>query len=119
MTLRIKRVYEPRAAADGYRVLVDQLWPRGITREKAGIDEWLKDIAPSRQTRQLFNHDPARWADFLRNYYDELDARRDQVEHLIEKARKRRVTLLYGAKNTTRNNAVALKRYIEQMHPHI
>lgn len=119
MGLFVKRIYDPRAASDGYRVLVDQLWPRGIARNKAEIDEWLKDIAPSRQTRQLFNHDPARWAEFLRNYYDELDSRREQVEQLIEKARKRRVTLLYGAKNTTRNNAVALKRYIEQMHPYL
>jgi uncharacterized protein YeaO (DUF488 family) len=119
MSLFIKRVYDPKDDSDGCRVLVDQLWPRGVARSNSGIDEWLKDIAPSRQTRQRFNHDPAQWADFLRNYYDELDARPEAVEHLIKKARKNRVTLIYAARDTQHNNAVALKRYLERIHPEI
>jgi uncharacterized protein YeaO (DUF488 family) len=119
MGLFVKRIYDPREASDGYRVLVDQLWPRGVAREKAGIDEWLKDIAPSTQTRRRFSHDPAKWTDFLRNYSNELAARPKAVDRLIEKARKSPVTLVYAARDTRHNNAMALKWYLEMRYPDI
>ena len=115
MSVRVKRVYDQPAKADGYRVLVDRLWPRGLKKSEARIDEWLREIAPSTTLRKWFKHDPGRWKEFKRKYSAELDGHRDQVEKLAREARKRNVTLLFSAKETEHNNAVALKEYVEQL----
>src|SRR4051794_35234705 len=93
----IKRIYEPAGRSDGARILVDRVWPRGMTKEAAALTLWLKDIAPSAGLRKWFGHDPARWAEFRRRYRAELDANPRAVERLLEHVRKRKVTLLYGA----------------------
>jgi len=114
--LRVKRVYEPAAADDGFRVLVDRLWPRGIAKEKARIDLWLKDVAPSDKLRRLVHGDPAKWNEFVTDYDRELarEPARSAVEVLRERNRRETVTLLYAARDETRNNAVALKRWLER-----
>ncbi len=113
MKLTIKRVYDSPSADDGYRVLVDRLWPRGITKEKAAIDQWLKEIAPSNEVRKRFHHDPAKWDLFKQKYFQELAQQEQLVGWLRQEAKKRRVTLLYAAKDERLNNAVALKEYLE------
>jgi uncharacterized protein YeaO (DUF488 family) len=115
MGFRLKRVYDNPAKADGRRVLVDRVWPRGLTKEKAQIDEWLKEIAPSTRLRKWFGHDPARWEEFKKRYAAELKDQREQVEQLAQQARKRTVTLLFGAKDIEHNNAVALKEFLEKV----
>jgi len=112
---RVKRVYDEPTKSDGRRVLVDHLWPRGLKKNEAQIDEWLKEIAPSTRLRKWFGHDPARWKEFKKKYAAELDGQRDQVEKLAREASKRRITLLFSAKDTQHNNAVALKDYIEKL----
>jgi uncharacterized protein YeaO (DUF488 family) len=114
MPIKVKRAYEPPAREDGYRVLVDRVWPRGITKERLQIDAWLKDLAPSTALRKWFGHDPARWEAFRRRYADELRQQTEALAHLAEKAKHGRVTLVYGAKDPDHNNAVALKQYLEQ-----
>ena len=99
---------------DGYRVLVDRLWPRGISKEKASWDEWLKNIAPSTALRQWFAHDPVRWDAFRKKYDEELDGNGEAVSHLLRLARKGKVTLLYSARNTEHNEAAALRDYLLQ-----
>ena len=113
MNIRIKRVYEPPAKNDGYRILVDRLWPRGLSREKAELDEWLKEIAPSEQLRKWYSHDADKWAEFKAQYLLELADKEDLVQAIMEKAGANHVTLVYGTKETERNNAVALKEFIE------
>ena len=115
MGLRVKRVYDKPEKSDGHRVLVDRLWPRGLKKSEARIDEWLKDITPSTRLRKRFKHDPMKWKEFKKKYAAELDDRREQVEKLAREARKRTVTLLFSAKDTEHNNALALKEYIEQL----
>ena len=115
MSGRVKRVYDEPTKSDGRRVLVDHLWPRGLKKNEAQIDEWLKEIAPSTRLRKWFGHDPARWKEFKKKYAAELDGQRDQVEKLAREASKRRITLLFSAKDTQHNNAVALKEYIEKL----
>lgn len=110
--LRIKRIYEPAAKSDGARILVDRVWPRGITKEDAALTLWLKEIAPSTALRKWFGHDPARWADFQRRYRTELDANSEAVERLDACLRSGTVTLLYGARDTEHNQAVALATYL-------
>jgi len=112
---RVKRVYDEPTKSDGRRVLVDHLWPQGLKKNEAQIDEWLKEIAPSARLRKWFGHDPARWKEFKKKYAAELDGQRDQVEKLAREASKRRITLLFSAKDTQHNNAVALKDYIEKL----
>jgi uncharacterized protein YeaO (DUF488 family) len=114
VSIRLKRVYEKPARADGRRILVDRIWPRGLTKREARVDEWLKEIAPSTGLRKWFAHDPARWKEFKKRYAEELDDQRDQVEYLARAAKQHTVTLLFGAKDTEHNNAVALKEYIER-----
>jgi len=113
--LRIKRVYEPPDAADGVRVLVDRLWPRGLSRERAKVDLWLKEIAPSDALRRRLHRDPSAWAHFKTAYYDELEqaAAQSAVRALIEGLSGGPVTLLFAAHDETRNNAVALKEWLE------
>ena len=113
MILKIKRVYEKYSEEDGYRVLVDRLWPRGISKEKAGVDLWLKEIAPSNELRKWFNHEPAKWELFKKKYFKELSSNTEALIPLIEKTSKTDVTLLYSSKEERYNNAAALKEYIE------
>ena len=113
INLSIERAHEPRAETDGYRVLVDGMWPRGISKENAGIDEWLKDIAPSAELRKWFAHDPEKWPEFRERYSRELDENPEPVERLLEMIRQGPVTLVYAARDTEHNNARALKAYLE------
>ena len=112
--VRIKRVYDPAAPGDGKRILVDRLWPRGIKKEDAGIDEWLKDIAPSTELREWFSHDPAKWEEFKRRYKKELEDKKDLVSALRAEAGKGTVTLLFAAKDTEHVNAAALKEVLDK-----
>jgi uncharacterized protein YeaO (DUF488 family) len=116
MKLSIKRVYEPASTGDGTRILVDRLWPRGIAKDKAKVDLWLKEIAPSNALRKRFHGHPEEWAAFRRAYAAELkeEAAQDAVKELRKHARRGRVTLLYAAKDEEHNNAVALKAWLER-----
>lgn len=111
--LKIKRVYDPPATGDGTRILVDRLWPRGLKKTEARIDEWLRDVAPSDALRRWFSHDPKRWEEFQRRCFAELDAKPDTWRPILERARDGTVTLLYAARDTECNNAVALRAYLE------
>jgi uncharacterized protein YeaO (DUF488 family) len=118
-SIRVKRVYEPAAADDGVRVLVDGLWPRGLTKTAAAVDLWLKDVGPSRALRQWFNRDPSRWSEFKKRYAEELDAlgeRSPAVRALVGAVRRGKVTLLFGARDRQHNAAVALHAYLTQKH---
>jgi uncharacterized protein YeaO (DUF488 family) len=106
---RIKRVYEPPDKHDGRRILVDRLWPRGLTKEKASIDLWLKDIAPSTELRKWFGHNPDRWEEFKERYLAELKGNSDQIQLLKQELDKGIVTLVYGAKDEDHNQAVVLQ----------
>jgi uncharacterized protein YeaO (DUF488 family) len=108
MTLRLKRAYEPPADSDGYRVLIDRLWPRGVSKEEARLDEWARDLAPSSELRRWFAHDPARFDEFRRRYRRELDEHDEKVRDLRRRARAGRLTLVYGARDTEHNDAVVL-----------
>jgi uncharacterized protein YeaO (DUF488 family) len=114
MSVSIKRVYEPADEHDGFRVLVDRLWPRGMTREKSAIDLWAKEIAPSDGLRKWFAHDPSRWEEFRRRYRDELsaDERKHVLKELAARAKKGHVTLVFAARDTEHNNAVVLREAI-------
>ena len=113
MRLATKRIYDPPAKEDGFRILVDRLWPRGIKKERAAVAEWLKDIAPSDALRKWFSHDPGKWPEFRRRYFEELENKDEMIDLILDKERHGAVTLLYGAKEEKVNNAVALKEYIE------
>ena len=106
---RIKRVYELPDKHDGRRILVDRLWPRGLTKEKACIDLWLKDIAPSTELRKWFDHDPGRWEEFKERYLDELKGNSEQIQLLKQELDKGIVTLVYGAKDEEHNQAVVIQ----------
>ncbi len=112
--IRVKRVYEPAASDDGVRILVDRLWPRGLSKNKCPLDAWLKDVAPSDELRKWFSHKESRWDGFQKRYHQELDDRPELWKPLLETARKDKVTLLYGARDEEHNNAVALKSYLER-----
>ncbi|HKZ83708.1 MAG TPA: DUF488 domain-containing protein [Anaerolineae bacterium] len=112
--IRVKRVYDPPEPGDGARFLVDRLWPRGVKRESLRLDGWLKDAAPSDELRRWFGHDPARWEEFHRRYSVELDGKPEAWRLLVQAARKGTLTLLYTARDTAHNNAVALKEYLER-----
>ena len=111
--IKIKRIYDPPAEEDGERILVDRLWPRGLTKEKAKVDLWLKEIAPSNELRKSFCHVPEKWDDFEKNYFKELDSKNELTSLLAQKAKKGNVTLLYGAKDEKNNNALALLEYMK------
>src|SRR3981081_1421681 len=108
--IRLKRAYQPAAADDGTRILVDRLWPRGLKKSDAAIDRWLKDIAPSTALRKWFAHDPARWPEFRRRYAAEIRRHPDQLAELRAIARKGPVTLIFSARDELRNDAVVLRR---------
>lgn len=118
MKISLKRVYEKPSKNDGYRVLIDRLWPRGIKKEQAYVDCWLKSIAPSNELRKWFGHDPEKWLEFKNRYFQELEADLERLNQLIEIVKSRQVTLLFGAKDTEHNNAVALKEYLEEKLSH-
>ncbi|MCP9469669.1 MAG: DUF488 domain-containing protein [Nitrospira sp.] len=109
MKVSIKRIYEPPAKSDGFRVLVDRLWPRGISKSDAELDSWLPDLGPSATLRQWFNHDPAKWTGFCRRYQAELAKKMNLLSALIEEAQTKPITLLYSAKDERHNQAVALR----------
>jgi uncharacterized protein YeaO (DUF488 family) len=106
--VRLKRAYEPPARADGYRVLIDRIWPRGVSKVEAHLDEWAQELAPSNELRRWFAHDPARFAEFQRRYLDELTAQRAKLRELRRRAREGTLTLVYGARDTEHNDAVVL-----------
>lgn len=110
--IRIKRAHEPAGRADGRRVLVDRVWPRGVSRESARLDDWLKDVAPSTKLRKWFGHDPERWTEFRRRYHRELDDQDERIDELKRLAKRGTLTLVFAAKDETHNNAVALKEYL-------
>lgn len=113
MSIRIKRAYEPASPQDGTRILVDRLWPRGVTKEKLKLDEWMKEVAPSTELRRWFHDGDHKWTDFRKRYFKELQGRPELVAELRKKARGHTVTLIYGARDAEQNNAAALKEYLE------
>ncbi len=112
--IRLKRAYETASPDDGLRVLVERLWPRGVSKQKAGIDLWLKDLAPSTELRKWYGHDPARWPQFRKRYWAELQAKADVLVLLRFVANERPVTFVYAAGDEERNSAVALKEFVER-----
>ena len=111
--LKIKRIYDGEASADGRRILVDRLWPRGIKKEAVRVDEWIKDIAPSTELRRWFAHDPSKWTEFKTRYCRELEAKKDLLDTLSRQASGRTVTLLYSARDVRHNNAAALRELLD------
>ena len=110
--IRLKRVYEPAARGDGVRVLVDRLWPRGLTKKKAAVDHWMKDIAPSSELRKWFGHDVDRWTEFKRRYKAELRQHRDLLADIRKLTKQGTVTLLFGAHDEEHNDAVVLREVL-------
>lgn len=110
--IRLKRAYEPAAADDGTRILVDRLWPRGVSKDEAAVDLWLKDLAPSTELRTWFSHDPARWTAFQHRYAAEVREHPEALDQLRDLARKGAVTLVYSARDETHNDAVVLRNLV-------
>jgi uncharacterized protein YeaO (DUF488 family) len=108
MNIRLKRAYEPAAASDGYRVLIDRLWPRGVSRNKAQLDEWERELSPSAELRQWFGHEPSRFEEFRRRYIEELRQQRPRLTELRRRARDGTLTLVYAARDSEHNDAVVL-----------
>jgi uncharacterized protein YeaO (DUF488 family) len=117
MMIAVKRAYDPPDESDGVRVLIDRLWPRGVTKEAAKIDRWMKDLAPSGELRKWFGHDPARWEEFRRRYREELAGRADAVAELRKLARGGTLTLVYAARDVEHNDAVVLKEVLGRRPP--
>ncbi len=114
MSIWVRRAYEAPTRNDGYRVLVDRVWPRGVSKEALRIDDWIRDVAPSTALRKWFDHDPARWEEFQRRYFRELGRNREAVQQLLDRVDQRRVTLVYGARDPDHNNAVALRTFLQR-----
>lgn len=114
MTVETKRIYDALADSDGYRVLVDRVWPRGIRKSDAALDEWRRDLAPSTELRKWFGHDPQRWSEFQRRYETELAARGVDLDPLVRQARDGTLTLVYAARDRDHNNARVLQRLIRE-----
>jgi uncharacterized protein YeaO (DUF488 family) len=112
--VRLKRAYEPASAKDGYRVLIDRLWPRGISKKQAKLDEWAKELAPSSQLREWFGHDPSRFPEFRRRYIDELRADAPRLKELRRRARMSTLTLVYSAHDNEHNDAVVLAEVLRR-----
>jgi len=112
--IQVKRAYDETSKNDGTRFLVERLWPRGVKKEDLKVEAWLKDVAPSTDLREWFQHDPSKWAEFRRRYFKELAKRQDAWRPLVTRARRGRITLVYSAHDTEHNNAVALKEFVEQ-----
>jgi uncharacterized protein YeaO (DUF488 family) len=117
--LRLKRVYEPAAPDDGLRILIDRLWPRGLSKDKAAVDHWMKDIAPSTDLRKWFGHDPDRWPEFRRRYMEELRQHTPLLDQLVDLTRTQTVTLVFGAHDEEHNDAVVLGEVLrKRLRPH-
>lgn len=114
MDVRLKRAYEPARASDGYRVLIDRLWPRGVSREEARLGEWTRELAPTGELRRWFGHDPARFEEFRRRYAEELALQESKLNELRRRARDGTVTLVYGARDTEHNDAVVLAEILQK-----
>ncbi len=114
MNVTVKRIYDTPKHSDGYRVLVDRLWPRGMKKDDAQLDEWTRDLAPSDALRKWFGHDPDRWNEFRKRYSRELGGKKEEIIAMVRRSQNRTVTLLFAAKDLQRNNAVVLKEYIEK-----
>jgi uncharacterized protein YeaO (DUF488 family) len=114
LDVSLKRAYEPPAASDGTRVLIDRLWPRGVTKKEAAIDHWLRDIAPTTGLRKWFGHDPERWIEFQKRYTAELEHHGEQLDELLQLANKGPLTLVFGARDREHNDAVVLKQVLLQ-----
>jgi len=112
--LRLKRAYEPKAASDGRRILIDRLWPRGLSKRKVAIDDWMKELAPSADLRRWFAHDPRKWVEFQKRYKLELRTQADLLDKIAKRALRGRVTLVYGARDETHNDAVVLSAVIRR-----
>jgi uncharacterized protein YeaO (DUF488 family) len=113
MMIRLKRVYEKPSRSDGCRILVDRLWPRGLTKERAAIALWVKDIAPSTELRRWFGHDPAKWKQFQLRYREELKQKKETIALLKDKSQKNTITLVYGARDEEHNEAVILQQLLK------
>jgi uncharacterized protein YeaO (DUF488 family) len=111
--IKLKRAYEKPSRADGARILVERLWPRGLSKERAAVDLWLKEVAPSPELRKWFGHDPARWQQFQKRYWKELEENEEAVRLLKQKGKQGTVTLVYAARDAEHNSALALKRFLE------
>jgi len=116
MKVRVKRVYERPGKDDGRRILVDRLWPRGLTRDKASVDLWLKDIAPCTELRKWFGHDPGRWEEFRKRYLAELKGNSEPIRILQQEMARNTVTLVYGANDEEHNQAIIIREYLERPH---
>ena len=112
--IELKRAYEKPAKDDGERILVERLWPRGVTKAKAKLDLWLKDVAPSTELRKWFGHDPDRWIEFRQRYRKELKQKADQIKLLRRKAREGTITLIYAARDEAHNGALVLKQFLQK-----
>lgn len=115
MTIFLKRAYETPTRSDGYRVLVDRIWPRGCRKDALRIDDWPKDIAPSTQLRKWYGHDPAKWQEFKRRYFRELAGKREAANTLRQKVKRGRMTLVFGARDIDHSHARVLKAYLERI----
>ena len=113
MDIQTKRIYEKAANRDGTRVLVDRVWPRGVSKEDAKLNEWMKEIAPSEKLRKWFDHKEERFEEFSKKYKKELEKHSNLVQQLLDKAKDKRLTLLYGAKDEAHNQAIVLKEYLD------
>lgn len=114
INIKVKRVYEPPARSDGCRILVDRIWPRGLSKQTAKLDAWIKEVAPSAELRKWFGHDPSKWAAFKHKYFRELDQQESVAQRLLNECSGHTVTLLFAAKDGDHNNAVALKEYLDE-----
>jgi uncharacterized protein YeaO (DUF488 family) len=112
--IQVKRAYEQPSKDDGERFLVERLWPRGVKKQNLRVEAWLKDVAPSSELRQWFQHDPAKWDEFRRRYFHDLEQHSEAWQSLVARARRGRVTLVYSAHDTEHNNAIALKEFLER-----
>ncbi|MGX5913237.1 DUF488 domain-containing protein [Aliidiomarina sp. Khilg15.8] len=117
MQIQLKRIYDGSSKHDGYRVLVDGMWPRGVSKSEARIDEWLKDIAPSDDLRKAFHNHDIDWGEFRQRYLSELKDHRDDLRPVAEKAAEGQVTLLFASQDTEHNNAVVVKQYLQMLTP--
>ena len=112
--INLKRAYDPASSTDGTRLLVERLWPRGVAKTSLKVKSWLKDVAPSTELRKWFSHDPAKWDQFRRRYFDELEANPDSWQPILQAARSGTVTLVYSSHDAEHNNAVALQEFLQQ-----
>ncbi len=115
MSIALKRAYDEPESGDGYRVLVDKLWPRGVSKEQLEVDEWLKEVAPSDELRKAFHADQLSWDEFRKDYLAELKDHREELKPLAERAQKQKVTLVFSASDTEHNNAVVVQQYLKML----